>query len=44
MSGEKGPRYLGLSDEETIRETGKRLKAMKALLIEIRDALRSAAE
>lgn len=35
-------RYLKLSDEEALVETEKRLKAMKRLLAEIRDALKSA--
>ena len=36
------PKYLRLSDEEVLKEMEKRLKAMKRLLIEIRDALRAA--
>ncbi len=35
-------KYLKLSDEEAVEEMGKRLKEMKALLIEIRDLLKSA--
>jgi len=35
-------RYLKLSDEEAAVETEKRLKEMKRLLSEIRDALKSA--
>jgi hypothetical protein len=37
----KEPRYLKLSDEEAIKETEKRLKEMKKLLIEIRDSLKA---
>lgn len=37
-------KYLRLSDEEVLREMEKRLKVMKRLLIEIRDALRAAGE
>ncbi len=36
------PQYLKLSDEEVIAEIEKRLKAMKRLLAEIRDALKTA--
>lgn len=36
------PRYLKLSDEDVAVETEKRLKEMKRLLGEIRDALKSA--
>jgi len=36
------PRYLRLSDEEVLMETEKRLRAMKRLLAEIRDSLKSA--
>ena len=35
-------RYLRLSDEDTIKETERRLREMKRLLEEIRDALKSA--
>jgi hypothetical protein len=35
-------RYRGLSDEAVTVEIEKRLKEMKRLLLEIRDALRSA--
>jgi len=35
-------KYSGLSDEEAMQETDKRLKAMKQLLLEIRDALKVA--
>lgn len=35
-------RYGGLSDEAVMVEIEKRLKEMKRLLLEIRDALRSA--
>jgi len=35
-------RYVNLSDEEVIEETEKRLKQMKKLLAEIRDALKAA--
>jgi len=35
-------RYVNLSDEEAIKEMEKRLKEMKSLLIEIRDALKAA--
>lgn len=35
-------RYLNLSDEEAIKETEKRLREMKKLLVEIRDALKAA--
>ena len=38
----KEPKYLHLSDEEVLKEMEKRLKTMKRLLIEIRDALRAA--
>ncbi len=38
----KEPKYLRLSDEEVLKEMEKRLKTMKRLLIEIRDALRAA--
>lgn len=38
----KEPRYVKLSDEEAIKETEKRLKEMKKLLVEIRDALKAA--
>jgi len=34
-------KYLNLSDEEAVKETEKRFKEMKKLLIEIRDLLRS---
>lgn len=34
-------KYLKYSDEEVIKETEKRLKEMKALLIEIRDLLKA---
>lgn len=34
--------YLRLSDEDTIKETERRLREMKRLLEEIRDALKSA--
>jgi len=39
---EEEPRYLKLSDEEAIKEMERRLREMKKLLIEIRDALRAA--
>jgi hypothetical protein len=39
---EKELKYSDSSDEEIIRETEKRLKEMKQLLIEIRDLLKSA--
>jgi len=35
-------RYVNLSDEEAAKETEKRLKEMKKLLTEIRDALKTA--
>lgn len=35
-------RYLKLSDEEAIKEMGKRLKEMRRLLAEIRDSLKAA--
>jgi len=35
-------RYVNLSDEEVIEETEKRLKQMRKLLTEIRDALKAA--
>lgn len=35
-------RYANLSDEQVMIETQKRLREMKSLLIEIRDALKSA--
>ena len=38
----EGRRYETLSDEQVMVETEKRLKEMKRLLIEIRDALKSA--
>jgi len=38
----KEARYAKLSDEEVVKETQKRLRRMKALLVEIRDALKSA--
>ncbi len=38
----EGRRYEKLSDEQVMVETEKRLKEMKRLLIEIRDALKSA--
>jgi len=38
----KDLRYVNLSDEEAIEETGKRLKEMKKILAEIRDALKAA--
>ena len=38
----KGTRYDRLSDEQVMVETEKRLKEMKRLLIEVRDALKSA--
>jgi len=34
-------RYLKWSDEEVLKETERRLKEMKQLLIEIRDALKA---
>jgi two-component sensor histidine kinase len=34
-------RYLKLSDEEALREMRKRLRSMKRLLEEIRDALKT---
>lgn len=34
--------YLKLTDEEAIKETEKRLREMKQLLAEIRDALKAA--
>ncbi|MEM2947492.1 MAG: hypothetical protein QXN96_04550 [Candidatus Bathyarchaeia archaeon] len=34
-------KYVKFSDEDVIRETGKRLKEMKALLVEIRDLLKA---
>lgn len=34
-------KYLKFSDEDVIRETGRRLKEMKTLLIEIRDLLKA---
>ncbi len=33
-------KYVKFSDEDVVRETEKRLKEMKALLIEIRDLLK----
>jgi hypothetical protein len=38
----KEPKYLKFSDEDVIRETEKRLKEMKKLLVEIRDLLKTA--
>lgn len=38
----EGRRYETLSDEQVMVEMEKRLKEMKRLLIEIRDALKSA--
>ena len=35
-------KYLNFSDEDVIRETEKRLKEMKKLLVEIRDLLKTA--
>jgi large-conductance mechanosensitive channel len=35
-------KYLKFSDEDVIRETEKRLKEMKKLLVEIRDLLKTA--
>ncbi|MGB9756259.1 MAG: hypothetical protein ACPLVJ_00550 [Candidatus Bathyarchaeales archaeon] len=35
-------KYLKFSDEDVIKETEKRLKEMKRLLIEIRDLLKTA--
>ena len=35
-------KYLNISDEEAVKETERRLKEMKKLLIEIRDLLKSA--
>jgi len=35
-------KYVKLSDEDVFKETEKRLKEMKGLLIEIRDLLKSA--
>lgn len=35
-------KYLKFSDEDVIRETEKRLKEMKKLLVEIRDLLKAA--
>jgi hypothetical protein len=37
----KGLRYANLSDEAVLVEIEKRLKEMKRLLIEVRDALKS---
>ena len=34
--------YTRMSEEELVKETDKRLKDMKRLLLEIRDALKSA--
>jgi len=41
-SVEKELKYADSSDEEVIKETEKRLREMKQLLIEIRDLLKSA--
>ncbi|HUS77758.1 MAG TPA: hypothetical protein VM050_03745 [Patescibacteria group bacterium] len=38
----KEARYAKLSDEEVVKETQERLRRMKVLLVEIRDALKSA--
>jgi large-conductance mechanosensitive channel len=38
----KEVKYLNFSDEDVIRETEKRLKEMKKLLVEIRDLLKTA--
>jgi hypothetical protein len=38
----KDLRYAGLSDEDAIKEMENRLKEMKRLLVEIRDALKVA--
>lgn len=35
-------KYLKFSDEDVVKETEKRLKEMKKLLVEIRDLLKSA--
>ncbi|MDI6805176.1 MAG: hypothetical protein QMD20_00760 [Candidatus Bathyarchaeia archaeon] len=35
-------KYLKFSDEDVIKETEKRLKEMKKLLVEIRDLLKTA--
>ncbi|MGB9756412.1 MAG: hypothetical protein ACPLVJ_01330 [Candidatus Bathyarchaeales archaeon] len=35
-------KYLKFSDEDVVKETEKRLKEMKRLLIEIRDLLKTA--
>lgn len=42
MSGERGLKYLELSDEEVEELMLKRLKEIKQLLTEIRDILRKA--
>lgn len=34
--------YSRMSDEELVKETGKRLEAMMKLLVEIRDSLKAA--
>jgi hypothetical protein len=34
--------YAGMSEEELVKETDERLKDMKRLLLEIRDALKTA--
>jgi len=39
---EKELKYANSSDEEVIKETERRLREMKQLLIEIRDLLKSA--
>jgi len=39
---EKELKYASYSDEEVIKETERRLREMKQLLIEIRDLLKSA--